>query len=345
MIINAHSASHCGRLLDKQINIMKERGEWGKLFFNKPTNDPVLCDQENFKYKTNKSIEPLWEKNALVVSGTTLKFIFDQDDLPSSQHQENINKLNATLPKVDEYGNVIENGTEIGTASGKGLKKISSFEKISFIRWLKNMKIYRKRSKSVYPIPASDPANEYYRNDGTKSLLSNISSSISFGNKKFKKESMSILQKKFVELGLRCHVVICCRATPSQKAKVVNIIKSNLNKMTLAIGDGANDVAMIQKAHIGIGIIGREGTQAMRASDYAILEFKFLKTLLCVHGRYSFLRVSKMVYHSFYKNFVLTLIQFFYNTVSFWSGSVSHFLIFNINIYILLLLLNKIINT
>jgi len=93
--------------------------------------------------------------------------------------------------------------------------------------------------------------------------------------------------------------------------EVVNIIKTSLNKMTLAIGDGANDVAMIQKAHIGIGIIGREGTQAMRASDYAILEFKFLKTLLCVHGRYSLLRVSKMVYHSFYKNIVFTLIQFF----------------------------------
>ncbi|OUM64839.1 hypothetical protein PIROE2DRAFT_25148, partial [Piromyces sp. E2] len=145
-------------------------------------------------------------------------------------------------------------------------------------------------------------------------------SNTSSGDKKSKKESMSLLQKKFVELGVRCHVVICCRATPSQKAKVVNIIKSSLNKMTLAIGDGANDVAMIQKAHIGIGIIGREGTQAMRASDYAILEFKFLKTLLCIHGRYSFLRVSKMVYHSFYKNCVLSMIQFLYMTVSYWSG-------------------------
>lgn len=314
MIINAHSASHCGRLLDKQINKMKEKGEWGKLFLSKSWNDNVLCDQENFKHKNNKSIEHLWEKNALVVSGTTLKYIFDQDIIsPSSNNQTNMNKLNSTLPKVDEDGNVIENG--------KSLKFTHSMEKISFIRWIKNM-TNRRRSRTVYP---TNDANDYYRGDGTgaKSLFSTISSNVSTSNKKSKKDSMSILQKKFVELGIRCHVVICCRATPSQKAKVVNIIKSNLNKMTLAIGDGANDVAMIQKAHIGIGIIGREGTQAMRASDYAILEFKFLKTLLCIHGRYSYLRVSKMVYHSFYKNFVLTLIQFFYITKSFWSGSVS----------------------
>jgi len=317
MIINAHSASHCGRLLDKQINLMKERGEWGKLHFTKPINDPVLCDQENFRFKNNKSIESLWEKNALVVSGTTLKFIFDQDTLSTTSNQvNNMNKLNSTLPKVDEDGNIIENGKTV-----KNL--IPGLDMISFIRWIKKMRQNRKRSRTVYP--ASDPGNEYYRNDGNKSIFSMISSTFSQGDKKSKKESMSILQKKFVELGIRCHVVICCRATPSQKAKVVNIIKTNLNKMTLAIGDGANDVAMIQKAHIGIGIIGREGAQAMRASDYAILEFKFLKTLLCIHGRYSLLRVSKMIYHSFYKNFVFTLIQFFYITVSYWSGTVSIF--------------------
>jgi len=309
MIINAHSASHCGRLLDKQIAKMKERGEWGRLFLGKPNcKDDFLCDQENFNEKDNKSIEHLWKKNALVVSGTTLKFIFDQDTLPPSSNQANMDKLNATLPKLDEDGNVIE----------KDGKMSRSIDKISFIRWIKNVS-YRKRSRIVHP---SNNEGENEPSDGTKSLLSNHSNSSS-GDKKSKKESMSLLQKKFVELGVRCHVVICCRATPSQKAKVVNIIKTNLNKMTLSIGDGANDVAMIQKAHIGIGIIGREGTQAMRASDYAILEFKFLKTLLCIHGRYSFLRVSKMVYHSFYKNIFLSMIQFFYMIISYWSGPVN----------------------
>ncbi|ORX47825.1 phospholipid-translocating P-type ATPase [Piromyces finnis] len=315
IVINAHSASHCGRLLDKQIARMKERGEWGRLFLGKPNcNDTSLCDQENFKPKDNKCIEHLWKKNALVVSGTTLKFIFDQDVLPPSNNQVNRSKLNATLPKLDDDGNVIENGRTI-------TKFNQSMEKISFIRWIKNLS-HRKRSRTIYP---DEDNQENEPNDGTKSLFSTISSrsTASSNDKKSNKESMSLLQKKFVELGVRCHSVICCRATPSQKAKVVNIIKTSLNKMTLAIGDGANDVAMIQKAHIGIGIIGREGTQAMRASDYAILEFKFLKTLLCIHGRYSFLRVSKMVYHSFYKNFVLSLIQFLYMTVSYWSGSVS----------------------
>jgi len=321
MIINAHSASHCGRLLDKQIAKMKERGEWGRLFLGKPNcNDAALSDQENFTPKDNRSIEHLWKKNALVVSGTTLKYIFDQDILPPSSNQANMNKLNSTLPKLDEDGNVIENGRSLIK-----FNQLLDIDKISFIRWIKSLS-NRKRLKTVYP-SNDDEGNTYNeRNDGTKSLFSTVSSHMSTGDKKSKKESMSLLQKKFVELGVRCHVVICCRATPSQKAKVVNIIKTSLNKMTLAIGDGANDVAMIQKAHIGIGIIGREGTQAMRASDYAILEFKFLKTLLCIHGRYSFLRVSKMVYHSFYKNIVLSVIQFLYMFVSYWSGSVSFLL-------------------
>jgi len=307
MVINAHSASHCARLLDKQIAGMKKRGEWGRLFLSKPHGtDSALTDQEGFLPKNNKSIEHLWKKNALVVSGTTLKYIFDQDTLPSSNNQASINKLNSTLPKVDEDGNVIDNERDS--------KNSQPADKVSFIRWIKSI-TNRRRSK-IYPSNDSDDAYNV-----SKSSFSKVSNSTS-SEKKSKKESMSCLQRKFVELGIRCHVVICCRATPSQKAKVVNIIKTNLNKMTLAIGDGANDVAMIQKAHIGIGIIGREGTQAMRASDYAILEFKFLKTLLCVHGRYSFLRVSKMVYHSFYKNFVFTLIQFLYMTVSYWSGSV-----------------------
>jgi len=313
MVINAHSASHCGRLFDKQIAAMKERGEWGRLFLSKTNDmDSALSDEEGFLPRDNKSIEHKWKKNALVVSGTTLKFIFDQDTLPPP-NQALLNKIDPTLPKVDEDGNVID--------IGRNSKTSQPMDKISFIRWIKSM-ANRRRFRTIYPWNGSIQSSEgNSQSCGSKSLPSTVSNTSS-NDKKSKSESMSLLQRKFVELGVRCHVVICCRATPSQKAKVVNIIKTSLNKMTLAIGDGANDVAMIQKAHIGIGIIGREGTQAMRASDYAILEFKFLKTLLCIHGRYSFLRVSKMVYHSFYKNIFFTLLQFLYMTVSYWSGSV-----------------------
>lgn len=129
------------------------------------------------------------------------------------------------------------------------------------------------------------------------------------------------IEMKLLELGQKCHSVICCRVTPLQKANVVKLVKDNTKSITLAIGDGANDVSMIQSASIGIGIIGREGSQAQRASDYAFGEFKFLARLLAVHGRYSYLRFSKLIYFSFYKNFALITVQWIYNFYNSWSAS------------------------
>ena len=76
--------------------------------------------------------------------------------------------------------------------------------------------------------------------------------------------------------------------SPSQKAQVVKLVRTGLQVMTLAIGDGANDVAMIQAANVGVGIAGEEGRQAVMSSDYAIGQFRFLTRLLLVHGRWSY---------------------------------------------------------
>lgn len=78
------------------------------------------------------------------------------------------------------------------------------------------------------------------------------------------------LQDKFLTLVRRCKSIICCRVTPKQKERVVQLHKRVQNKITLAIGDGANDVAMISAAHVGVGINGEEGLQAVRSADYAI---------------------------------------------------------------------------
>ena len=83
-------------------------------------------------------------------------------------------------------------------------------------------------------------------------------------------------------------VVMPVRPRPS-------LVQQHFNKVTLAIGDGANDVSMIQRAHVGVGVLGREGTQAARAADYAISSFKHLRTLLSIHGRYSYIRIVKLV--------------------------------------------------
>ncbi|GBP17610.1 Phospholipid-transporting ATPase ID [Eumeta japonica] len=96
------------------------------------------------------------------------------------------------------------------------------------------------------------------------------------------------LRREFQELCTGCRVVICCRVSPIQKAEVVELITSSTKAVTLAIGDGANDVAMIQKANVGVGISGVEGLQAACASDYSIGQFRFLKRLLLVHGAWNY---------------------------------------------------------
>jgi phospholipid-transporting ATPase len=109
------------------------------------------------------------------------------------------------------------------------------------------------------------------------------------------------IKQKFLSLALSCSSVICYRVSPLQKALVVQLVKKETNKICLSVGDGANDVSMIQVANVGVGIIGKEGTQAQRAADFSIPNFKSLKRLVSVHGRYSYLRMSELIYYSFYK--------------------------------------------
>ncbi|XP_066589632.1 probable phospholipid-transporting ATPase IA isoform X4 [Prorops nasuta] len=130
------------------------------------------------------------------------------------------------------------------------------------------------------------------------------------------------IRMDFLELCSACKVVICCRVSPMQKAEVVDLITHNKKAVTLAIGDGANDVAMIQKAHIGVGISGVEGLQAACASDYSIAQFRFLKRLLFVHGSWNYSRMCKLILYSFYKNICLYVIELWFAIDSGWSGQI-----------------------
>ncbi|KAF1788353.1 P-type ATPase, N-terminal [Phytophthora cactorum] len=108
-------------------------------------------------------------------------------------------------------------------------------------------------------------------------------------------ESQQRASELFLEVSQQCVSVICCRVSPKQKAQVVRLFKTSLHGCrSLAIGDGANDVAMIQEAHIGVGISGHEGMQAVNASDFAIAQFRFLKRLLLVHGHWNYRRMAKL---------------------------------------------------
>ncbi|XP_071989811.1 phospholipid-transporting ATPase IC-like [Engystomops pustulosus] len=135
-------------------------------------------------------------------------------------------------------------------------------------------------------------------------------------------------QKNFVDLACECSSVICCRVTPKQKAMVVDLVKKYKKAITLSIGDGANDVSMIKTAHIGVGISGQEGMQAVMSSDYSFAQFRYLQRLLLVHGRWSYIRMCKFLSYFFYKNFAYTLVNFWYSFFNGYSGQTVYDTIF-----------------
>jgi len=120
-------------------------------------------------------------------------------------------------------------------------------------------------------------------------------------------------------VGQACASVICCRVSPLQKAQITELVKS-AGQTSLAIGDGANDVGMIQQAHIGVGISGQEGRQAVMAADFAIAQFMFLERLLLDHGRWSYKRIGRMISYFFYKNVLFGMSMYWYNMYALFSG-------------------------
>ncbi|XP_018421221.1 PREDICTED: phospholipid-transporting ATPase IK-like [Nanorana parkeri] len=144
--------------------------------------------------------------------------------------------------------------------------------------------------------------------------------------------------RALVELACRCQCVICCRVTPKQKANIVQLVKTNKKVTTLAIGDGGNDVNMIKTAHIGVGVIGKEGLQAVLASEFALAQFSYLQNLLFFHGRLSYARFSKFLCYYNYKTFSSLVHNIWF---AFFNGFTSlpvfdaWFLVFNAILYTL----------
>lgn len=120
------------------------------------------------------------------------------------------------------------------------------------------------------------------------------------------------VKQKFLLLCKQCKSVLCCRVSPAQKAAMVAMVKTGLDVMTMSVGDGANDVAMIQEADVGVGIAGVEGRQAVMSADYAIGQFRFLQRLVLVHGRWSYRRMAESISNFFYKNIIWIFTIFWY---------------------------------
>jgi phospholipid-translocating P-type ATPase (flippase) len=131
-------------------------------------------------------------------------------------------------------------------------------------------------------------------------------------------------EENFFRLTQLCQSVVCCRVSPLQKATIVKVMRDRTKCLTLAIGDGANDVGMILQADIGVGISGKEGRQAVLASDYALAQFRFLKKLLLFHGRLNFYRNCDLVNYSFYKNMCFSFNQILYGYFNSNSGNTMY---------------------
>jgi len=272
MILNASSENECDQKLDQFIKTFKDNNSWGVdhtpeesnnkginkyLRYFKRKKQPKLDDNEL------RRLEKQWEKNALIVDGGTLSFIFGSTTEAEEEAQNK--KSNNKIAPLSANGKDEEKKDEENKDDGDHPTKGKSF--------------------------------------------------------RYDQNVMTNMQRKFLEIGTRCHSVICCRVTPIQKARVVKLVKIHLKKTTLAIGDGANDVSMIKAANVGIGIMGKEGAQAVKASDYAFKEFKFLKRLIFIHGHYNYIRITKILLYSFYKNIVLIIPQIIYGFYTHWSGT------------------------
>lgn len=128
------------------------------------------------------------------------------------------------------------------------------------------------------------------------------------------------LKAAFIPIALNSRALIACRLSPLQKSEITRFVQIDLKKTTLAIGDGGNDVGMIQEADVGIGINGLEGTQAARSADFSIAKFRFIVKLLLVHGSWSFHRISRVILYTMYKNFIIVLCQFWFASFNSFSG-------------------------
>lgn len=164
--------------------------------------------------------------------------------------------------------------------------------------------------------------------DGMYQIISAKESAIKFGliidGKSLEFSLKKNTEKSFFELAINCASVICCRSSPKQKALVTRLVKGETGKTTLAIGDGANDVGMLQEADIGVGISGAEGMQAVMASDFSIAQFRFLEHLLLVHGHWCYRRISMMICYFFYKNIAFGFTLFWFEAYASFSGQPAY---------------------
>ena len=131
---------------------------------------------------------------------------------------------------------------------------------------------------------------------------------------------MKFYSTEFMELACQCPAVVCCRCSPTQKAEVVKLLQNRTGKRTCAVGDGGNDVSMIQTADVGVGIVGKEGQQASLAADFSILQFSHIYRLILLHGRYSYKRSATLSQFIIHRGLIISTLQAIFSSVFYFAS-------------------------
>lgn len=133
--------------------------------------------------------------------------------------------------------------------------------------------------------------------------------------------------RSFFDIAVKAPAVICCRCSPTQKTLITQFVKKFAKKIVMAVGDGGNDVGMIQSADVGVGIVGKEGKQASLAADFSIEKFEYLNKLLFWHGRLSYKRSAMLSQFIIHRGLIISFIQaifscvFYFVAISIFNGT------------------------
>ena len=261
---------------------------------------------ENKEQKVAKVYETI--ENELFLLGTTIVEDKLQDLVPETIRDLRLAKIKVWMLTGDKMNTAYNIGLSCNLIS-KNMKTFNICGKEK----KKNEKL-KDINKDERDQVILDFSKEYY---GYKNQFNSMEKP-SFGILVDEKALLTIseteeIEKIFLGIAKDAEAVICCRVSPLQKSQVVKMMKNFDQKaVTLAIGDGGNDVPMIMEAHIGVGIYGEEGLRAVQSSDYAIGEFKFLRELLFSHGRMNYVKNTECIHYFFFKNFVETFNEFIF---------------------------------
>ena len=275
----------------------------------KELSDDEYTNWNNKLEKLNKNINHTDEDISLLYDEMEKELNILGSTAIEDQLQDDVDKIIKAM---------METGMKVWMLTGDKLDTAKNIA-ISCKLFEENMKIYEFKNcegvKSLQSTLTDIFKQEQFNNDNIKKgiLISSDVLEIIFENQ--------ILLNIFFGICIKCLSVVCCRVSPKQKAQLVNLIRIAGNSITMAIGDGANDVGMISEANVGIGIEGKEGTQAARASDYSIKEFSHLKKLLFFHGRECYRRNSWVILYNFYKNVLFVAPMAFCGIISLFSGT------------------------